>query len=383
MRGAPLSFDCPRTRLRLVAQSFRVALYLLLLAAVFSCTRKQVVPIVFELEETATRGPLEVTVRVEKKEISLAAVNRVEVEAKIDPGYEVLFPDLLSGFSSLIVRDFIEEQPRIAADGKKVYRRQYEVEPSFSGEMVIDPFEVRFVKAVDEAMAPSNPEDGPGITEPAEDEVDPGTVPDDGDEEGKEYVCETKPMSFQVVSLADAGEGIPDIKGLKAPLEFPKKSILPWVLRGGGGLLGVILLGLIIWLYSRRKRPEVKKVRTPPHLIAYAELNQLREDDLIGQGLFEEFYVRLSGILRRYIEGRFGLRAPERTTEEFLAELSSFGSRTVFTDSHRKALEDFLVHTDLVKFAALTPEKEDIQQSFDLAKNFIEETKETRKVEAA
>ena len=38
-------------------------------------------------------------------------------------------------------------------------------------------------------------------------------------------------------------------------------------------------------------------------------------------GRIKEFYQRISDILRHYIENRFGLHAPERTTEEFLVEL--------------------------------------------------------------
>ena len=43
----------------------------------------------------------------------------------------------------------------------------------------------------------------------------------------------------------------------------------------------------------------------------------------------DQFYQELSMILRRYIEGRFGLSAPEQTTEEFLVsieEISFFAS---------------------------------------------------------
>ena len=40
---------------------------------------------------------------------------------------------------------------------------------------------------------------------------------------------------------------------------------------------------------------------------------------LVERGELERYYVGLSAIVRRYLEDRFGLRAPEMTTEEFLA----------------------------------------------------------------
>ena len=58
-------------------------------------------------------------------------------------------------------------------------------------------------------------------------------------------------------------------------------------------------------------------------------------------------------MLRHYIEDRFGLRAPEQTTEEFLAELRQ---KHVFGERQKDLLRAFLEHCDLVKFAELQTE---------------------------
>ena len=47
-------------------------------------------------------------------------------------------------------------------------------------------------------------------------------------------------------------------------------------------------------------------------------LPALVTEDLIARGLIQEFHYRTSGIVRGYIERRFGVSAPEMTTEEFL-----------------------------------------------------------------
>ena len=87
----------------------------------------------------------------------------------------------------------------------------------------------------------------------------------------------------------------------------------------------------------------------------------------------------ISNILRHYIEDRFDLRAPERTTEEFLIELQWSDD---LGEPDKNDLGEFLTHCDLVKFAKHKPKTEQIQQTFDLVKNFIEKTKsDDRKVD--
>ncbi|MEJ2702256.1 MAG: hypothetical protein P8Z79_07420, partial [Sedimentisphaerales bacterium] len=147
-------------------------------------------------------------------------------------------------------------------------------------------------------------------------------------------------------------------------------------------VLAVVALagGAGTWLYLRRKRVE-KLVRLfkPAHELAYERLRALVKEDLVGAGRIKEFYERISNILRHYIEHRFSLRAPERTTEEFLAELA----RTdVLAASDKERLGEFLEHCDLVKFAKHQPTTEQIQKTFDLVKDFIEKTKsDDRKVD--
>jgi hypothetical protein len=46
-------------------------------------------------------------------------------------------------------------------------------------------------------------------------------------------------------------------------------------------------------------------------------------ENLPARGAFKEFYLRLTGIVRQYIEGTTGIRAPEQTTEEFLRDVRS------------------------------------------------------------
>ena len=157
---------------------------------------------------------------------------------------------------------------------------------------------------------------------------------------------------------------------------MPEQASLWWVWPAGV----IAVIGGGSWLFLRRKGyTELVRIFKPAHEIAYERLKALVADDLIKAGKIKEFYERISDILRHYIEHRFDLRAPERTTEEFLTELAV---TDVLAETDKQLLGEFLKHCDLVKFAKHEPATEQIQQTFDSVKDFIEKTKsEERKID--
>jgi hypothetical protein len=104
--------------------------------------------------------------------------------------------------------------------------------------------------------------------------------------------------------------------------------------------------------------------------VAWDSLRRLVAQNFVERGEIELFFVHLSLILRRYIEGRFRVDAPDRTTEEFLVE----ASHAPELDRHRDRLRSFLVLSDEVKFARFEPDADGIQDAFDVVKRFVEET---------
>jgi len=85
----------------------------------------------------------------------------------------------------------------------------------------------------------------------------------------------------------------------------------------------------------------------------------------------ERFCTTVSEITRTYLEERFGLKAPERTTEEFLAELP----RNVVLDKrHKDLLGEFLTQCDLVKFARFEPGRRELEDLHHAALRLVEET---------
>jgi hypothetical protein len=99
------------------------------------------------------------------------------------------------------------------------------------------------------------------------------------------------------------------------------------------------------------------------------ELAALLKRDLIARGDPKEFYLELTMIVRRYIERSHGVRAPEQTTEEFLAA-ASWDPR--FSREVLAKLREFLQAADLVKFAAHRPAPGAAERATDTARDYIE-----------
>ncbi len=129
------------------------------------------------------------------------------------------------------------------------------------------------------------------------------------------------------------------------------------------------IAALAYWLWKRKQPADASNAPPPPtpFELAIRALQKLREEN----PPVEEFYTRLSDIVRRYLEGRFHLRAPERTTEEFLYEVSQDNT---LAQEHKDLLGAFLQESDLVKFARHHPEQADIQRALEAAEMFVRDT---------
>lgn len=154
-------------------------------------------------------------------------------------------------------------------------------------------------------------------------------------------------------------------------------SFLPGPPRGWGDWISIVAaaliavaIGLAIFTVWRRKISRPLPPPTPWE-VARQRLRALAARQLPQQGQIERYYIDLSAIFRYYIEDRFRLRAPEETTPEFLEEATKSGQ---FTPGQQDALARFLHHCDLVKFALYQPTAEQIESSFSLVTQFIEET---------
>ena len=79
----------------------------------------------------------------------------------------------------------------------------------------------------------------------------------------------------------------------------------------------------------------------------------------------------MSDTTRTYLEERFDFRAPERTTEEFLRELSG---TDLLAREQKDSLGNFLASCDLVKFAKYEPGENELRGLHSSALRLVEET---------
>jgi hypothetical protein len=156
-----------------------------------------------------------------------------------------------------------------------------------------------------------------------------------------------------------------------APVTFAE--MLPW-------LVIVIISALIVYLLARYlpRNPLRRFVKplpppVPAHITAMRELQALKEEQLWQKGEIKEYYSRLSDILRRYIDTRFGISSPELTTDETVRLLH----RAAVTTTGQMALvKEVLSLSDMVKFAKYIPEAGVNESMFENAVRFVEETRE-------
>lgn len=146
---------------------------------------------------------------------------------------------------------------------------------------------------------------------------------------------------------------------------------------------GVLLLLLIVaaFFVFRKKKGHLPFLAPPaPHEIALRDLKELAA--MLREDCDLEFVKRASGILRIYIQERFGIRAPHRSTEEFLIEARH---SEALDENHQKLLAGFLSQCDLVKFARQRVVLPEMQRLLHAARYFVEQTapRETPKLEVA
>lgn len=175
----------------------------------------------------------------------------------------------------------------------------------------------------------------------------------------------TLAVDINIKSVLPAGKEITDIKDVKGPLSFFEINWMLVILL----FITVIIIGLLITLYIKKKNAKTIKL---PHETALEEMERTRALFLQG-GDIKEYYVGISDCVRRYIERRFALRAPEMTTEEFLESLKD--SAALLPDQ-KSLMREFLNACDLVKFARHNPARQESEVVFEKAKNFIDQTKE-------
>ena len=162
---------------------------------------------------------------------------------------------------------------------------------------------------------------------------------------------------------------IDDLRLLQAPAPW-----WVWVL-ALVALIGLCVVGIFVWRRWRSKPRAVadRGGAETAHEDALADLETARK--LMASGDSKPYGVEVSRIVRRYIEVRFGLVAPRRSTEEFLVE-AQFSAR--LQPGHRLLLAKLLGVWDLFKFGRTHGEMPELISLHDAAVGFVTETRVVR-----
>ena len=281
-------------------------------------------------------APVTVHARVEPDHPTIGQRFRYVVEVAAQPGVEVVVTQPADRLGDFEIVDFGVD-PAVQRDGRTVVSRWWRLVGWSPGDHTIESPLVRYHM-------------------PGEEQHD---VPAD-----MQHVTVTS-------VLGDANEST-DIRDIAGPEAVPR-DLRPWYV-AGGALAALILLVLgWRWLRQRRRHAETAAPPRPAHEIAAEALRALRARRLPEVGEFKEFYSTLSDIVRRYMEDRFRVRAPEMTTEEFLAATARGAA---LERPHRALLGTFLGESDLVKFARFVPTLGDSERAMAAAERFVDETAE-------
>ena len=166
-----------------------------------------------------------------------------------------------------------------------------------------------------------------------------------------------------------------DIRDIKAPLVLPK-DYRKWIIWGSIGFATILFAGILFYIWRRKRAgkgllPEKIKPPHPPHEIALQELTALKGSSLLQEGKVKEFYIRISEVIRRYVEGRYFIVAMELTTFELIENLE----RSEISAEEISMFQEFLSTCDLVKFAKYTPTSAKNLVNLDKAFEIVECTK--------
>jgi len=186
------------------------------------------------------------------------------------------------------------------------------------------------------------------------------------------------PAALLPVSTPKVG-GDADIEDIKGPIAA-RRALWPWLLAA--------LLGALAWEAWRRwrawraSRPETAAPPAPPvapEETAERALAELAASGLWPRGEHAAYYLKLTDILRVYLEARWGRPATAMTS----AEVARLVKREHADLATSAAVRDLLQRADLVKFARIKPAEAEGPADAELVRGVVRATTPRPAVAAA
>lgn len=154
-----------------------------------------------------------------------------------------------------------------------------------------------------------------------------------------------------------------------------------WLVWALSGLL-LIAIGVVLYILLRKNKISElikRKPVIPPYELAIQGLSTLQSKGMASSGHDKEYYTELVDILRRYLQGRFGINAMEMTSTQIMKALKANAE----TRMPAEQMSEVLRIADFVKFAKERPQVQDNERALADAFRFVESTKPMPEPEAA
>ena len=293
-----------------------------------------------EVVRSAERGPVKVTVKVDRGEVTIPEQLACTITVESELGVDVTMPEAGDVLGDFAVAKVTDGEPT-SDDLMQRQQRVLTLESIVPGTCEIPAISVAFADRRPKA---------------------------DGSQTTYEDKATTEPIRVTVRG------GPADVKG---PVSLPLPLRYKLLLWGLGAVAAMVAVAMAARWWRRRQERLAHELPRARRLIAHewalAELDKLVAEDLVGRGLVQEFYYRINGLLRQYIELRFGMAAGEQTSEEFIRAMQHTAS---FDPQHKEVLRRFVEACDPVKYARHRPEAEEIDWVHATAREFVLETAE-------
>jgi len=185
--------------------------------------------------------------------------------------------------------------------------------------------------------------------------------------DGRELRFDGEPVSIEVVTLVGPTAGPEEHHDIRQAISVPlaDTGLGWWVLLGALALGG---LGVLAWWLVARRGAAQEEV--PADEWAMGMLEELESRHLPQHGHIQQFFYELTDIARSFIERRYDIQAPDRTTQEFIAEAQRHQD---LDPDHATLLGRMLRSADMVKFAGDRPARAECERSMTFVRRFVTE----------
>ena len=318
-----------------------------------------IVPAKDAISKTTELGPVKATIRVwpAKPTLGDPIYARLEIEAPagiaIDAPFQEAGDQRLGRFGIIAFTGDTKRKP----DGGQIHEQTYTLEAPSSGRQRIPPLRFEMTDTRN-AATPAAGSAGSAAAGSA------AGVPRTAQEILTDEVpLEIAPVPVEAASAAlrpSYGDLDPDVGGIG--------WLTLLAIAAGVAVLGS---GSVLAYRTLRARHRIEQQRSA-YDVAVAQLRALEDDGAPEAAAADAWFVTLSSIVRRYLEQRYDIRAPELTTEEFLQVTAT---RAELTAEHRALLMSFLERCDRVKFAGYRPDADESLATLKAARGFVEDTR--------